>query len=76
MPLDTGQSAVIRFLGDVSYYEDLRTIVADPIVCNMMLDYLQRSYGMLLIVGPTGSVGVIEKNDSESRCGNDGGESN
>ncbi|MEE3003453.1 MAG: GspE/PulE family protein, partial [Pseudomonadota bacterium] len=55
MPLDTGQSAVIRFLGDVSSSEDLRTIVADPIVCNMMLDYLQRSYGMLLIVGPTGS---------------------
>ncbi len=55
MPLDTGQSAVIRFLGDVSYYEDLRSIVDDKNVCDMILDYLQRSYGMLLVVGPTGS---------------------
>ena len=55
MPLDTGQSAVIRFLGDVSYYEDLRTIVNDKNVCDMLIEYLKRSYGMLLIVGPTGS---------------------
>lgn len=55
MPLDTGQSAVIRFLGDVSYYEDLRVVVGDNDVCNMMMEYLKRSYGMLLIVGPTGS---------------------
>ncbi|MBT4884687.1 MAG: type II/IV secretion system protein [Legionellales bacterium] len=55
MPLDSGQSAVIRFLGDVSYYEDLSSVVGDAKVANMMRDYLQRSYGMLLIVGPTGS---------------------
>jgi len=55
MPLDAGQSAVIRFLGDISYYENISSVIPDQQVANMIRDYIQRSYGMLLVVGPTGS---------------------
>lgn len=55
MPLDAGQSAVMRFLGDVSYYENITEVIPDKLVANMIRDYIKRSYGMLLVVGPTGS---------------------
>ena len=55
VPLENGQSAVLRFLGDIDRYTDLDSLVDDIDVSNLINEYIQRTYGMLLIVGPTGS---------------------
>jgi MSHA biogenesis protein MshE len=55
MPLECGQSVVIRFLGDVSCYSDLNAIIGDSDVSDLIRSHIKRSHGMLLIVGPTGS---------------------
>tara|TARA_B110000459_G_C16609569_1_gene495434 strand:- start:651 stop:2369 length:1719 start_codon:yes stop_codon:yes gene_type:complete len=55
MPLECGQSVVIRFLGDVSSYSDLNAIIGDSSVSGLIRSHIKRSHGMLLIVGPTGS---------------------
>lgn len=55
MPIEDGQSVVVRFLGSIKTYENIAAVVGDGFVTKLMLDYLQKSYGMLLIAGPTGS---------------------
>ena len=55
MPLESGQSVVIRFLGDVSSYSDLDGIIGDESVSGLIRSHINRSHGMILIVGPTGS---------------------
>ena len=55
MPLIYGHSIVVRFLGEINKYDDLDTLIGEDYCTKMIRDYLQRSYGMLLVVGPTGS---------------------
>jgi MSHA biogenesis protein MshE len=54
MPTHYGQSVVIRLLNEVSTFS-LDNKITDQACLTKIRSYLKRSYGMLLISGPTGS---------------------
>lgn len=54
MPTYDGQSVVIRILGKLDSYT-LKDKIKNPIYLHEVQEYLNRSYGMFLISGPTGS---------------------
>jgi MSHA biogenesis protein MshE len=51
----SGQSAVVRILGDVEAYSNLDRVIQDKNVIESIRDVIYKPSGMVLVTGPTGS---------------------
>lgn len=55
LPTQFGQSAVVRILGEATYYSDLTKVVTDDDVREKLNRYLMQKQGTFLVTGPTSS---------------------